>query len=198
MPRKHHELKLAPQFFSEMQAGRKNSEFRLNDRNFEVGDTLELREWIPPPNQAPGTRLTAVHGYTGRSLHREISHVLTRREFEPLPEDWAVLSLRPIDPPDNNRVEKLPVVTEGDIDPTLPIKDALSTLADSDSPLREVVVAGWRDAAGDLVFYYASSVGNAKASLILQRATWEILFQTEKSELGGSRYLMSDNNEQKP
>lgn len=40
-----HELKTWPEFFSELQAGRKTFEVRLNDRDFRVGDVLALREF---------------------------------------------------------------------------------------------------------------------------------------------------------
>ena len=42
-----HQLKTWPEYFKAVAAGTKTFEVRENDRNFKVGDVLELREWIP-------------------------------------------------------------------------------------------------------------------------------------------------------
>lgn len=42
---KHHKLKIAPVHFIGVMNGTKTAEFRVNDRNFQVGDILELREF---------------------------------------------------------------------------------------------------------------------------------------------------------
>lgn len=41
----HHELKLHSDYFCQTVAGRKQWELRLNDRDFQTGDTVNLREW---------------------------------------------------------------------------------------------------------------------------------------------------------
>ena len=42
-----HELKCWPRPFAAVVAGAKHHEIRLNDRNYQVGDVLVLREWNP-------------------------------------------------------------------------------------------------------------------------------------------------------
>lgn len=43
----HHELKIWPEFFSKVVRGTKKAEVRKNDRNFQQGDSVSLREWNP-------------------------------------------------------------------------------------------------------------------------------------------------------
>ncbi|QIG62032.1 hypothetical protein [Citrobacter phage IME-JL8] len=45
MKRKQHDLKIEPVHFFGVQMGGKKAEFRLNDRDFQEGDVLRLREW---------------------------------------------------------------------------------------------------------------------------------------------------------
>lgn len=61
-----HDLKLWPQFFPALARGEKTFEIRKNDRNFQVGDGLRLREWDPVEER-----------YTGREVQAEISYVLS-------------------------------------------------------------------------------------------------------------------------
>ncbi len=43
-----HELKCWPVPFAAMRDGTKRFEFRKDDRNYQVGDVLQNREWMPP------------------------------------------------------------------------------------------------------------------------------------------------------
>lgn len=42
---KKHELKLDTKYFENVKSGKRNFEIRKNDRNFEVGDILELKRY---------------------------------------------------------------------------------------------------------------------------------------------------------
>lgn len=41
-----HHLKILPKYFEEILAGKKPFEIRFNDRNFKVGDRVELQEYL--------------------------------------------------------------------------------------------------------------------------------------------------------
>jgi len=80
---KNHELKIWPEYYREVARGSKTFEYRINDRDFKEGDTVELREWNPKPSiTAQFNPLTGVTfpinevGYTGRSLKFRIGYVL--------------------------------------------------------------------------------------------------------------------------
>lgn len=82
-----HELKIWPAFFASVQAGDKPFEIRKHDRDYQVGDQLQLREFVPC-TQCNGTghlqgspyKVTRCcdvpHGrYTGLSLWRSVRAV---------------------------------------------------------------------------------------------------------------------------
>jgi len=83
-----HELKSSPEFFQPTIEGRKRHELRRNDdRKFQVGDIVVLREFDH------GTK-----SYTGRTVRARISYI-TSREYpcalspEALGENYCILSL---------------------------------------------------------------------------------------------------------
>lgn len=59
-----HELKCWPEYFTAVWNFTKPFEIRKNDRNFQVGDTLKLREWEP-----------ATETYTGAWVTRQVSFI---------------------------------------------------------------------------------------------------------------------------
>lgn len=75
-----HQLKILPQYFEAVLSGNKTFEIRKNDRNFQVGDQIELNEY------------TAENGYTGKSTKCDISYVMTDTEF--VKEGFAVLGIK--------------------------------------------------------------------------------------------------------
>lgn len=64
-----HELKTWPQYFQRVFTGHKNFELRKDDRNYEIGDTLHLKEFNPLSNE-----------YTGRELSMKVKYVLRGTE----------------------------------------------------------------------------------------------------------------------
>jgi hypothetical protein len=78
-----HELKTWPEYWTALDAGAKTFELRRNDRDFQPGDTLVLREWNPDSEE-----------YTGRSLTRRVSYVLRDGEKFGVQPDFAVLGLQ--------------------------------------------------------------------------------------------------------
>jgi len=60
---KIHELKTWPPYFGELQIGRKTFEARKDDRGFEKGDVLILREYDPSTQTYSGKELAFIAGY---------------------------------------------------------------------------------------------------------------------------------------
>lgn len=60
-----HELKCWPEYFEEIIARTKTCELRQDDRNFQVGDFLILKEYSPLTKQ-----------YSGNEVHAEVTHLL--------------------------------------------------------------------------------------------------------------------------
>jgi hypothetical protein len=92
-----HALKCAPAFFAAVRDGRKPFEVRRHDRDFQVGDTVTLREhtyaeMIVPDGTVDHTVGFPCGTYTGRVERREITYVLTHAQFPGgVPEGWCVL-----------------------------------------------------------------------------------------------------------
>jgi len=80
-----HELKSWPSQFQAMWSGLKRAEFRRDDRNYQVGDQLQLREWDPDHSRYTGFRLTA-----------RVSHLVRGPDFE-VPRGFVVLSIEVLD-----------------------------------------------------------------------------------------------------
>ena len=62
----HHTLKLFTEYFEPVASGKKKSEVRFNDRNFQVGDVVTLRE---------GQYEDGEFIYTGRDVSARISYI---------------------------------------------------------------------------------------------------------------------------
>ncbi len=62
---KHHDIKIWPQYFEQVIAGKKPWEYRINDRGYETGDTLTMFEYHP-----------TVGGYTGRKVYATVGYMV--------------------------------------------------------------------------------------------------------------------------
>ena len=69
---KLHDLKILKEYFDAKLEGVKPFEIRYNDRDFQVGDYLRLREIVPIPN----TSSPVMYDYTGRVLITEVVYIL--------------------------------------------------------------------------------------------------------------------------
>lgn len=76
-----HELKTWIEYFEEVFMGHKAFEVRKNDRNFQVGDTLILKEWNSETEK-----------YTGRQLARNVTYILEGGQFG-VEEGYVVMSI---------------------------------------------------------------------------------------------------------
>lgn len=63
-----HHLKTWPEWFAPVRAGQKPFEIRLDDRNFEIGDILELEEWDPDTKAYTGESYLARVIFIARDL----------------------------------------------------------------------------------------------------------------------------------
>lgn len=75
-----HELKIWPEFYEAVRSGLKTFEIRKNDRGYQAGDTLRLREYDPNSEE-----------YTGKSIQRRVGYIVEGPPF--MPEGLAVLSM---------------------------------------------------------------------------------------------------------
>lgn len=76
-----HSIKCKPEYFQPIIEGRRTAEVRENDRDYQEGDTLLIKEFDPK----------TAEGYTGRSTMRKVTHVL--KGFPAVDRNYVVLSL---------------------------------------------------------------------------------------------------------
>lgn len=76
-----HELKTWPEFFQAIKHGFKNFEIRENDRNYQLGDILELQEWNPKTEQ-----------YTGEKLIKRVNYIMRGPGFG-LAKGFVIMSI---------------------------------------------------------------------------------------------------------
>jgi len=77
-----HVLKCWPEYFAKIWDGEKPFEIRKNDRDYRVGDILDIREWLPQ-----------IENFTGRGLRKIVSYMT---DFQQQP-GFVVMGLKDID-----------------------------------------------------------------------------------------------------
>lgn len=182
-----HDLKTWPSFFDQVLSGEKTFELRRDDRGFQIGDELVLREWLPQ-----------LERYTGRAILVEITHLIRGPKsfgadpvaHPALAEGYVVLSFtRPSIFDDAAHREAMLAARRmphaGRLDPVLVeqlrLACALESLADKwamgvGEEGREDVDAGLQAAAQDLRYFVRSGLeGEGPTTLLrlviaLQRA----------------------------
>lgn len=82
-----HKLKLNTDYYDDSASGVKTFEIRKNDRNFKVGDILELREWVWSAIDGKGA-------YTGNVHWKIITYILEDKAF--LTEGYVCMAVAPI------------------------------------------------------------------------------------------------------
>jgi len=80
-----HTLKTWPEEFKAMKKGLKSFEFRKDDRGFQVGDTLRLREYDPKKKR-----------YTRDTLYVAVTFILRDKPEFGLPEGFVVMQTEKI------------------------------------------------------------------------------------------------------
>lgn len=82
---KVHELKIVPEYFRAVKEGKKTFEIRKNDRNFKVGEYIDLREY------------SGDKGYTGNRLCLKIVYIIESDWFpQGLKDGYCVLGIEVI------------------------------------------------------------------------------------------------------
>lgn len=76
-----HELKILPKWFEDVCAQKKTFEIRKNDRDYNVGDTLILKEWYRGK-------------YTGREVKRTVSYIYYGDGCYGLSDEYVVMAIR--------------------------------------------------------------------------------------------------------
>ena len=76
-----HELRTWPPYWEHIYDGIKTFEFRKDDRNFQVGDLVYLREWDPRREV-----------YTGRLITKRIGYLVHGGKFG-IPKGYCIFSL---------------------------------------------------------------------------------------------------------
>jgi hypothetical protein len=89
---KTHELKTDPDVFDLTARGQKPYEIRFNDRDYQVGDKLRLRETMYSGEQMAEHPKEALLEYTGRERVKYIVSIL-RGPIYGLQEGWIIMAL---------------------------------------------------------------------------------------------------------
>lgn len=75
-----HKVKISPKWFEDVKSGLKNFEIRKNDRDYQIGDYITLREWDRGK-------------YTGRQITRKIQYIYQGDGTYGLSDEYCILGL---------------------------------------------------------------------------------------------------------
>lgn len=96
-----HVLKTDPAVFQDVLDGKKTFEIRFNDRGYQVGDLVVLKETkFTGQQMKSGEPLV----YTGREIQKRISYVLSGYGLQ---EDWVILGIQDIEAAKAQAVPKI-------------------------------------------------------------------------------------------
>jgi hypothetical protein len=78
-----HVLKTWPKYFEAVYFGEKTFEVRKNDRNFQVGDVLVLREWDPETEE-----------YSGRKMEVKVTYMMHGSEHTVIDDGYVIMGIK--------------------------------------------------------------------------------------------------------
>lgn len=111
-----HELKCHPHFFAALAAGKKTFEIRRNDRDYRIGDMLNLREYDP------------TFGNTGRRLSGlEVVYIMQAEDFPAIMPGFVIMGLRGVPSMEDDRETAKPI---GEVVAELPVVKQLERCYD--------------------------------------------------------------------
>jgi len=94
-----HGLKIGPLYFNAVSNGEKKAELRINDRNYQRGDFLLLREWAGE--------------YSGNKLVVKVTHILPLAGLIAAGGNWVMMSIAPLD---ENDIQALSMAAVGGVE----------------------------------------------------------------------------------
>lgn len=82
-----HSVKISPAYFDAVKNGLKTFEIRKLDRDYKIGDTLVLSEWIPG--------IYETGSYSGRRVNVAITYILSYDDFSAgIKDGYGILGIR--------------------------------------------------------------------------------------------------------
>jgi hypothetical protein len=78
-----HDLKTWPEYFEALWSGDKTFELREDDRGFDVGHRLLLREYDPDAD-----------AFTGRVIFAKVTYLMPVSEFVPVADGYVIMAIR--------------------------------------------------------------------------------------------------------
>ncbi|MBF9816730.1 DUF3850 domain-containing protein [Enterobacter roggenkampii] len=94
-----HGLKIGPLYFNAVSNGDKKAELRINDRNYQCGDFLLLREWAGE--------------YSGNKLVVKVTHILPLEGLVTVGGNWVMMSISNLD---ENDIQALSMAVVGGVE----------------------------------------------------------------------------------